>query len=105
MNTGENLPVSTVEETAGAPAIIEGLRKFIASNAPARTIPPAGIPAGADLLDHGFIDSLGLLDLVGFMEREYGVKMEDRDLRGENLDTLEHCARFIISKKGGAGRA
>ena len=102
---GENgaAPAAADACDRGADSIVECLRTFIASIAPAGAV-PGEIPADADLVDQGYIDSMGLLDLIGFMESEYRVKLDNSDLRGDTLDTLEHCALLIRAKLEAGGR-
>ena len=49
----------------------------------------------ADLLESGIIDSLGVLDLVTFMQQEFAVSLEDDDLTPENFKSIECMAQFV----------
>ena len=46
----------------------------------------------------GILDSTGILELIGFLEREYGVKFQDEELIAENFDTLGRISRFMSQK-------
>ena len=46
-------------------------------------------------LEKGIIDSTGVLELVAFLEERYGIKVEDRDLVPENLDSISNLTRFL----------
>jgi acyl carrier protein len=61
------------------------------------------VPEGADLVDGGYLDSMGLLDLVSSIEGEFGIRVENNELRHENLGTLRACTHFVCAKleKGG----
>jgi acyl carrier protein len=50
------------------------------------------------LLDMGIIDSTGILELVEFVEKSYGVKIEDNELVPENLDSIDNLVMFIGRK-------
>ena len=50
------------------------------------------------LLDAGVIDSLGILDLVGFLEETFGMQASDEDLNPENFDSIATLTRFVESK-------
>lgn len=50
-------------------------------------------------LKKGIIDSTGILELIGFIEENYQVKVEDHELLPENLDTLNNVTRFILTKQ------
>lgn len=51
------------------------------------------------LLDAGVIDSLGILDLVGFLEETFGIQASDEDLNPENFDSIATLVRFVESKR------
>ena len=51
-------------------------------------------------LQQGIIDSLGVLDLMGFIERTYGFKPETKDIVPENFDTLNQLANFVQRNSG-----
>lgn len=51
-------------------------------------------------LEGGIIDSTGLLELVGFIEQQYGILVEDRELVPENLDSLHNVSEFVARKQG-----
>ena len=57
---------------------------------------------GADdsFLDKGIIDSTGILEIVMFLEEQFGIKVADNEMLPENLDSISNIARFI-AKKGG----
>jgi acyl carrier protein len=46
------------------------------------------------LLENGVIDSLGLLRIVEFLESQYGVKIDDRELVPTNFATLAAITRL-----------
>ena len=60
---------------------------------------------GDDLLDSGILDSLGVLELVTFLEEELGVLIVDDELVPENFSTVERLARFAGRKMDGSGES
>lgn len=50
------------------------------------------------LLESGMLDSLGVLQVVTFIEGEYGFSVSDEDLVPENFQTIDRIAAFIQSK-------
>lgn len=50
------------------------------------------------LLETGILDSLGVLDLVSFIEQKFSVGMSDEELVPENFQTIERIAAFVASK-------
>ena len=51
-------------------------------------------------LETGMIDSLGILDLVHYLEEEFSLVVSDEDLQPENFDSLESVAAFVRKKSG-----
>lgn len=54
------------------------------------------------LLESGIVDSLGILDLVAFLESIFQVHISDEELLPENFQTVEAIARFVERKRNGA---
>jgi acyl carrier protein len=51
-----------------------------------------------DLLESGVVDSLGILDLVAFIEQEFGIEVSDEDLLPENFNTIDRLTAFVVSR-------
>ncbi|MBI1722728.1 MAG: acyl carrier protein [Gemmatimonadetes bacterium] len=51
------------------------------------------------LLDEGLIDSVGIFELVAFIERDFGVNVQDEEIVPENFETVAHIARFVERKQ------
>ncbi len=49
-------------------------------------------------LKKGIIDSTGVLELVGFIEEEFNISVDDEELIPKNLDSVNNLARFIKEK-------
>ena len=54
----------------------------------------------SDMLAGGVIDSLGITELIGFLEREYGIKVEDDDIDAENFRSIQSIVAFVERKRG-----
>jgi acyl carrier protein len=52
-----------------------------------------------DLLAGGLIDSLGVTQLVSFLEDRYGIRVSDDELTPANFCTLESIEGFVSSKQ------
>jgi acyl carrier protein len=50
-------------------------------------------------LRKGLIDSTGMMELVSFIETEFGIKLEDTELVPENLDSLSRVVAFVGRKQ------
>lgn len=55
----------------------------------------------ASLLDRGIVDSTGILEIVAFLESDFGVKVEDHELVPDNLDSIERLEAFVAKKQAG----
>lgn len=73
------------------------VENFYVSNA-------AELANGASLIQGGWVDSTGMLELITFLEEEYGIRISDTEMVPENLDSIERIAAFV-ARKGGAARA
>ena len=49
-------------------------------------------------LEEGIVDSTGVLELVGFLEKDFGIKVEDEELVPENLDSINNVAQYLEKK-------
>lgn len=62
-----------------------------------------GFSDDQSFLESGIIDSTGLLELVSFVEQQYGISVGDRELVPENLDSLRNISRFVAQKVQAVG--
>lgn len=62
---------------------------------------PAADPVAPDdnLLLSGLIDSLGVMQLVAFIQSENGIKVEPREITLKNFKTINSIVGFIEKKK------
>jgi acyl carrier protein len=63
-------------------------------------IADGALPHDEDLLAADLIDSLGITELVGFLEARFGIRVEDEDLTPDNFRSVEVISAFV-SRKGG----
>jgi acyl carrier protein len=52
------------------------------------------------LLRHGIIDSLGVVELVEFLQQSFGVTIDDDEITEENLGSLLAIGRYVARKLG-----
>lgn len=50
------------------------------------------------LLDAGIIDSTSILELISFIEEEFGIAVEDDEIIPENFDSLAAIDQYIKRK-------
>jgi acyl carrier protein len=58
----------------------------------------ADLSGDKSFLENGIIDSTGVLELVTFIEENFGIKVEDDEIIPENLDSLNNLDHFITEK-------
>jgi methoxymalonate biosynthesis acyl carrier protein len=81
------------DTTVNAPTIEIRLVEFLRS--------VAGLPAldgGTELLDAGIVDSLTMMDLLVFIESEFGLRLDFSDLRTDNFRTPATLAALIAGQ-------
>jgi acyl carrier protein len=57
-----------------------------------------GLANDDSFLDRGIVDSMGVLELVGFLEESYGIKVQDQELIPANLDSIDNVVKFLERK-------
>ena len=55
------------------------------------------------LLQSGLIDSLGMVDLVAYLEQSFSIAVDDDDMVPENFETVAAISAFVTRKRAGAG--
>jgi acyl carrier protein len=57
-----------------------------------------GLAPEADLIGSGIVDSMGVLQIVTFIERTYGARVADDEITLKNFRTIDAIARFVGAK-------
>ncbi len=57
--------------------------------------------ADQSLMAAGVVDSTGILELIEFIETEFGIEVADTEAVPENLDGLDRIGAFVIRKQRG----
>ena len=52
-----------------------------------------------NIFNSGIIDSLGFVNLIGFISEAFEIEFEPEDLIEDNFYSLERMAQFILQKK------
>ena len=79
------------------------VREFIRSN----FYVGDGVGDEESLLDTGILDSTGVLEVVAFLETQFGIALADGEIVPENLETIARMSAFVerrleaISERGG----
>jgi len=51
-------------------------------------------------LEHGVVDSTGVLELVLFVEETFGITVEDEEILPENFDSIKSLVEYVTAKLG-----
>jgi acyl carrier protein len=52
-------------------------------------------------LEAGIVDSLGVVELVSFVEETYDIEVPDDDIVPDNFDSVNNLTTYIASKVAG----
>lgn len=75
----------------------ERVRRFVTTNF--YVADPDALGEQASLLDEGVVDSTGVLEVIGFLEAEFGIFVDDAEITPENFDSIGRIAAFVERKK------
>ena len=74
------------------------IRQFIIENF--RFGEDGNLKEETSFLESGIIDSTGILELVSFLEEQFGISVADEELIPENLDSIANVRAYLTKKKG-----
>ncbi len=77
--------------------IEQRVRQFVQDNFLVQD--PAALADGTSLIAEGIVDSTGMLEVIAFLEAEYGIRVADEETVPENLETIERIAAFVGRKR------
>lgn len=78
--------------------VLTGLRKYIKENFLLKK-DMGDIGDDDPLLDSGIVDSMGIVQLVGFLESQFGIEVEDEEILPENFETMTSITTFVNTKQ------
>jgi acyl carrier protein len=79
--------------------VADSVRQFIVGNFPSARRRVLG--NDDPLLENGIVDSMGVLDIVNFLESEFGIVASDDELIPENFRTVQSIAGYVERKQNG----
>jgi len=79
-------------------AVKDQIRTFILNNY-LFTDDKASLKDEQSFLDSGIIDSIGVMEIVLYLETEFDIKVADADISPENLDSVNQITQFIDLKR------
>jgi acyl carrier protein len=58
--------------------------------------PEVKVDVDSRLIDTGIVDSMGLLQLIGFLEERTGLRIPDDDVSRENFQSVRDMERLVV---------
>ena len=62
---------------------------------------PAQVTDTVSFLETGIVDSTGVLEIIAFLQTEFGVAVEDHEILPENLDSVSRIVTYVERKTDG----
>ncbi len=62
----------------------------------------SALESSDSFLEKGILDSTGILEVIYFIEDEFGVSVDDEEMIPENLDSVDNIVAFIGRKQKAA---
>lgn len=59
-------------------------------------------PDDVSLLREGIIDSLGVVELIEFLQTHFGLRIEQQEVRPDNFDSVTKMAAYVRRKNAAA---
>jgi acyl carrier protein len=56
---------------------------------------------GDSFMGKGILDSTGIMEVIFYLEDEFGIQVEDEEMVPENLDSINNLLVFLESKNKG----
>lgn len=83
-----------------ATQITDVLRKFIQMNYEIAA-DDESFSNDVHLFDYGYINSFGAVELMLFLEQQFGIEVSDEDMVSRSLNTINDIATFVEGRKRG----
>lgn len=75
----------------------ERVKRFIVDNF--YVSDPAQLATDTSLITGGYVDSTGMLEVITFLESEFGIRIQDQEMVPDNLETIGQIASFVARKR------
>lgn len=78
--------------------IIQNIRRFILENYLFGYV-ETELSNEMSFLGYGVIDSLGIVELLTYIEKEFDIAVSNDEILPDNLDSVDSVSRFVLRKK------
>ena len=75
--------------------IVDDLKAFLHQEFPNQGVE---LNETTDLLGEWFVDSLGIIETVLYLEKNFGVDVKRADINGDNFQNLETLSEFVANR-------
>lgn len=90
MNMIDNSKTLSTNNSNTADKVIKFLTRYFGDHVPAKE---------ENIFETGYVNSLFTMKLVGFVEEEFNIEVEDDDLDMKNFKSIDAICDFIRSKR------
>lgn len=74
------------------------IRSFVAQELETRGL--TDIADDASLFETGIVDSLGIFQLIAFLESNFGIHISDQEIVLTNFESIDATVAFVARKQG-----
>ena len=78
--------------------IVSRVRNFVEENF-LYMRPDLELANDESLMGKGVVDSMGVMEMIEFLEEEFGVVVDDDDITEENLGTVDRIAEYVVAHR------
>lgn len=79
--------------------ILSRLRGFVAENF-LYMRPDFELGLDDSLMGNGIVDSMGVMEMIQFLEDELGISVDDADITEDNIGTLNAIVNYVVAHDG-----
>jgi acyl carrier protein len=77
-------------------SVRQRVRQFVVDNF--YVSDPQALSDDALLVTEGYVDSTGMMEIITFLETEFGIAIADQETTPENLESIARIAAFVARK-------
>ena len=78
-------------------SVSERVKQFVIANF--YVSDPSMLGERTSLITSGLVDSTGMLEVIGFLESEFAIRVLDEEMVPENLESIGEIADFVARKQ------
>lgn len=83
--------------------ILSRLRSFVQDNF-LYMRPDFELRDDQSLMGQGIVDSMGVMEMLQFLEEEFGVRVPEEDVTEDKIGTLSDIADYVVANRTGEDR-